>query len=121
MKGHNTMNNETTANKLTKLLRTLPQRNITGLTKHMGHIIKTDPKSKGKSVLFTWNTTTFKLTENLKVYELDFTNSWVKSAESINLENMLKDKNIISQIIVKPVIIEQEKTDNIPVVEMGKV
>ena len=71
--------NSTVTAKLTDILNeTFPHRNATGIASHLNSI-KNDPDSKGKSVFFTWKKTSLRLTENLKVKEIDFTNSLVES------------------------------------------
>ena len=99
---------KTTAEKLTTLLKTaLPQRNVTGITKHLAHVIRVDPKSKGKSVLFTWNNTTCRLTANLKVYELDFTNTFVQSPAALEVEKRVREQDILNN----PIETIMEKTE----------
>lgn len=71
------------------LKSTLPKRSETGLTKHLTHI-SPDPKSKGKAVIFKWNSNTFRLTENLTVAELSFFNEWQKTEECKALEDLAK-------------------------------
>ena len=60
----------------------------TGLNKDVG-VIHSDPKSKGKAILFTWQKATLRLTENLKVLECDFTNTLINSDLSMLAEDMI--------------------------------
>jgi hypothetical protein len=99
---------QTTAEKLTTLLKTaLPQRNVTGISNHLAHLIRVDPKSKGKAVLFGWKNTTYRLTANLKVYELDFTNSFCQSPEALEVEKRIREQDILNN----PVETIMEKTE----------
>ena len=65
-------NGQSVAEQLTNILmRHLPRAINTGITNHLG-TVHPDPKSKGKAVKFTWQRSTFRLTENLKVQEYNF-------------------------------------------------
>ena len=67
--------NATIVSQLTDILKkALPSTAHTGLSKDLLKV-SPDPKGKGKSVLFVWRKATLKLTENLKVYEINFCNS----------------------------------------------
>ena len=101
--------NKTIVSKLTDILNnTLPLTAVTGLNKDLSKI-KSDPKSKGKSVLFSWRKGTYRLSENLKVMELDFTNSYVENEVSKEVEAMIK-ANLINidekpeAVIAEPIL-----------------
>jgi hypothetical protein len=81
--------NQSIASQLETIIRNaLPLTANTGLSKDVG-TIKTDAKSKGKAVLFTYHKSTFRLTENLKVSEKDFTGTFVTNNESKEIENII--------------------------------
>lgn len=85
--------NQSVAHALATLLsNALPTVQTTGLVRKLKSI-KPDPNSKGKAVQFTWNLETFKVTENVGVYQLDFMNNWQKTPDAIELETILKNKN----------------------------
>ena len=87
--------NQSTAHALATLLtNSLPLIVTSGMAKHLNKNVKIEPASKGKAVLFGWNMGEFKLTENLSVYEKDFTNTWLKSEEAAKVEAVLKTKNV---------------------------
>jgi len=78
------------ASKLIDILYTsLPSFRITGLAKDL-QTVKADAKSKGKAVLFVWRKGTYRLTENLKVTELNFCNTYVENENSKEAEAMIK-------------------------------
>lgn len=85
--------NQSIANALAAILTaTLPNIKDTRMPRHLRGI-KIDPDSKGKALQFTWHLETFKVTENLCVSELDYTQTWTKSPEATEVENLLRTKN----------------------------
>lgn len=113
--------NRSIVKQLTDILnQSLPQTKITGLTKDLG-VIKVDAKGKGKSVIFNWRKSSFKLTENLKVTELDLTNSYVTNEETSAVEQMINgtiNKTTIREAIAnlaKNIIEAPVKEDVVPV------
>ena len=90
------------ASKLTDILYTsLPSFKITGLAKDL-QTVKADTKSKGKAVLFVWRKSTYRLTEALKVTELDFTNSYVENETSREAEAMIKSSLAMAEVAAMP-------------------
>ena len=110
MKGTQTMritsNGKSIANQLTDILnRTLPRQKDTGLSKDLG-VVKVDPISKGKSVLFNWHKETFRLSENLKVMQIDFTNTWIENEDTKGVEYLIKQSvvgNAVESILTPEV------------------
>lgn len=95
---------KSTSEQLADILKdTFPQAINTGLSNDLCSI-KTDPKSKGKSVFFMYKKTTFRMTENLKVTERDFTNTFTETAVAKEIEAMIKSR------ICSGVAVEAEKT-----------
>jgi len=86
----------------------LPQCVHSGIASHLGNV-KADPK--GKAVLFTWkkNIYGFRITENLKVSEMDFTGTFTTTDESKNVEKMIAESLAPATPVV--VNVEQEKTE----------
>jgi len=81
--------NRTVAAKLNDILiQTFPLARLTGKINDLVSI-HPDKDSKGKAVLFTWKKTTFKLTENLKVKELDFTHTFANTELSNEAEALI--------------------------------
>jgi len=82
-------NNKTVAATLNDLIvSTFPLARNTGKANDLVSV-HIDPKSKGKAVTFTWKKTTLKLTENLKVKELDFTNTYTDTELSKEAETLI--------------------------------
>ena len=82
---------QTIANKLTNILKSvLPMVRDTGLMKDLG-TVHPDPKSKGKAIKFTWRYGTFRLTENMKVYEFNFMGKPEATPEAVQTEEMIKN------------------------------
>jgi len=65
--------------------KSLPMSINTGRYNDVG-TIHTCLKSKGKAVLFSWRKAIYRLTENLKVLEIDFTNTPVVTENSMEAE-----------------------------------
>lgn len=83
--------NQSTAEALNYIVKSvLPQMTNTGLSRHCHHITN-DPKSKGKAIIFKWNKSLFRLTENLAVTEISFYNEWEKTEETSKVENDIKN------------------------------
>jgi hypothetical protein len=83
-------NGQSIASRLTAILTsTLPTVKDTNLNKNLG-TVKPDAKSKGKAVLFTWRKGTYRLSENLKVMEQDFTNTFIDSSTAKETEAIIK-------------------------------
>lgn len=97
-------NGKSTADQLKDILiNTFPLATHTGIVRDLCSI-KVDPKSKGKSVIFMWRKTTFKLTENLKVTEQDFTNTFSETDNSREVEAKIKSP------LCSDIVVEAEKT-----------
>jgi hypothetical protein len=103
-----TKNGQSIASQLSNIVNNaLPKASVTGLSKDLG-VVKTDPKSKGKSVLFTWRKGTYRLSENLKVTELDFTNTYVENEVTRETEALIKlHVGITVSEAVKTPVVEQ--------------
>jgi len=83
-------NNQSTASKLTDIAFTsLPSFRITGLAKDLVSI-KVCPKSKGKAILLKYRKGIFRLTENLKVTEQNFTGDFIETETSRETETIIK-------------------------------
>lgn len=81
--------NRTVAAKLNDILmQAFPLARNTGLANDLVSV-HPDKDSKGKAVLFTWKKTTLRLTENLRVKELDFTNTLIESELSKEAETFV--------------------------------
>jgi len=82
-------NNKTIAATLNDLIvATFPLARNTGKANDLISV-HIDKDSKGKAVTFTWKKTTLKLTENLKVKELDFTNTYTETELSKEAEILI--------------------------------
>jgi hypothetical protein len=72
------------------LMQSFPLARNTGFSNDLVSV-HPDKDSKGKSVLFTWKKATLRLTENLRVKELDFTNTLVESELSKEAESFINN------------------------------
>lgn len=91
------------AAQLTNIIQeALPQCIHSGISSHLGNI-KPDPK--GKAILFTWKKSIygFRLTENLKAYEMDFTGTFAITDECKAIEAAIEKS-------LNPVVAEVEHT-----------
>ena len=68
--------------------KTFPRACETGIARDLISI-GNDPKSKGKAILFMYRKTTFRLTENLKVQERNFCNTYETTQNAIEVEAMI--------------------------------
>ena len=79
--------------------KTFPTIQETGLNKDLG-LIHPDPKSKGKAVLFTWRKATLRITENLKIQELNFCNTLEENTlsqeASSKISEVINSKQLIT-------------------------
>lgn len=91
----------------------LPRIANTDIYSHLGNV-KADPK--GKAIVFTWKKSIygFRMTENLKVYEKDFTNTFVITEECKNIEKMV-EASFNSVVAEKEPIKEETKKDSVVV------
>lgn len=94
-------NGQTIASQLKEILKSkMPRVANTGINSDLG-TVKADPK--GKAVIFTWRKNEYRMTENLKVYEKDFTGTYVITDECKNVEKM------ITEPVAVVASVEQEK------------
>ena len=99
--------NQTVVSQLTNIVNsTLPRFASTGLSKDLG-VVKNDPKSKGKSILFNWRKGIFRLSETLKVTEQDFTNAFIETDTSRETEAIIK--SAVSGVISEPQIAQTKE------------
>jgi len=81
----------TTTEKLINIISSvLPNAKETGMINHLW--ANFHPANKGKAITFVWKKAQFRLTANLKVQEIDFTNSLTETNESKEIEKLIKTK-----------------------------
>lgn len=72
----NFVNGKSIASQLSEVVsKTFPAIKTTGKAQDL-KAIYSDAKSKGKAIIFVWRKATLRLTENLKVQELNFCNTY---------------------------------------------
>jgi len=109
-----TKNGQSIVSQLTDIINhALPRTIDTGIGSHLGNNIKAD--SKGKSILFTWkkNLYGFRMTENLKVMEMDFTGTFTQTEDSKAVE-MAVEASLKPIAEIAPV--KEEVKEEIPVI-----
>ena len=83
-------NGQSIASKLTDIAFTsLPSMSITGLAKDLVSV-KVCSKSKGKAILLKYRKGIFRLTENLKVTEQNFTGEFIETETSRETEAIIR-------------------------------
>ncbi len=99
-------NSQSIASKLSDIAFTsLPSMASTGLAKDLVSV-KVCSKSKGKAILLKWRKNTFRLSENLKVTEQDFTGDFIETETSKETEAIIKaslataNTNINAEVLV---------------------
>lgn len=104
------INGQSVSSMLVNIVKSaLPSFNQTGLAKDLTKI-SSDPKSKGKAIIFNWRKSSFRLTENLKVAEITFCNTLMETelskeaAEIIVKSLQMKDLQITEVANSIPVV-----------------
>jgi hypothetical protein len=113
----NINSDSTIAGKLTNIVRSsFPLAIHTKLSKDIG-LIHTDPKSHGKAILFTWRgkDNWFKLTEALRVTQMDFKNDFITTPLAIEAQQIIQAHlhPVIQQAIEDQQAAQEIKTESI--------
>lgn len=96
-------NGKSIASQLKEILENkMPRVANTGINSDLG-TVKADPK--GKAVIFTWKKNEYRMTENLKVHEKDFTGTYIVTDECKNVEKMIAEPAAVTVVAS----VEQEK------------